>query len=164
MNKGFTLIELLVVVLIIGILAAVALPQYQKAVEKARLTEGITYLSTLKKNVELYLLDHEIPSGYGSVDFSSGDIDLALNSSWNYADGQCNNFDEGVGCAVNIDSPAFMLEACLGEGSFVGPCSALTEHSATKWGHLCAYKTDTARAVCESMAPQGWEVMDYSDL
>lgn len=64
MKRGFTLIELLVVVLIIGILSAVALPQYQKAVTKARLAQLDTTVDALRKGISIWLLEN---GGYPST-------------------------------------------------------------------------------------------------
>jgi len=55
-SNGFTLIELLVVVLVIGILAAIALPQYQKAVEKSKFTEPLVWLRQIYRAEKMYYL------------------------------------------------------------------------------------------------------------
>ena len=71
-KKGFTLIELLVVVLIIGILASIALPQYFKAVEKSKAAEALSLFGSIAGAQQRYYLvnDHYTES------FSAIDLDF----------------------------------------------------------------------------------------
>jgi type IV pilus assembly protein PilE len=81
---GFTLIELLVVVLIIGILAAIALPQYQKAVEKSRAAEALSVMRTIKDAEEIYYLTN----GEYTTDFGKLDIDYGKKISSDTVNGK----------------------------------------------------------------------------
>ena len=109
--QGFTLIELLVVVLIIGILAAVAVPQYNKAVKKARYMEYALFIRNYEQAIDRYLLEH----GYQNMDFNEHpeilDIDvpgISLKEVNYYFKGAmvnntyCN--DDPERCSVEVDT------------------------------------------------------------
>ncbi len=91
-NDGFTLIELLVVVLIIGILAAVAVPQYQKAVMRSRYNALKNLTTSIKNAQEVYYLQY----GKYADSFAVLDIDMpgekladSSHNSYRYSWGSC---------------------------------------------------------------------------
>ena len=81
-KKGFTLIELLVVVLIIGILAGIAIPQYQIAVEKSRASEALINMKTIIDAVERNVLLHGNEDSSITHNFENFDIELSGGSSY----------------------------------------------------------------------------------
>ena len=93
-RRGFTLIELLVVVLIIGILAAVALPQYNKMSQKAKITPYINYAKKIIEAEQVYFL----ANGKYTPNLTLLDIDLTQICATN--GGTCQN--ELYNCAENV--------------------------------------------------------------
>ena len=91
--QAFTLIELLVVVLIIGILAAVALPQYQKAVEKSKSAQAITMLKSVYNAAKAYqLANGEWPTSFDelAVDIPWTGTTNAVAAGGNFSRGKSN--------------------------------------------------------------------------
>lgn len=70
-ESGFTLIELMVAVAIVGVLAAIAVPQYQNYVARAALTQTVTQLDQFAMDAEIYYqTEGELPT-YSDVGFPS---------------------------------------------------------------------------------------------
>ncbi len=100
-SRGFTLIELLVVVLIIGILAAVAVPQYQKAVVKSHLARLKSIVHGIVVAQENYYLAN------GKYTKSFDDLDVSLTCKAGSPNNQC--LLKGYYCTISNTEQAYVV-------------------------------------------------------
>ena len=128
MNKAFTLIELLVVVLIIGILSAIALPQYTKTIKRSRGAQIVTLGRSFADAANRYYLENgsytglglnnldiKIPSvTMGNTGYRAG-IDYAYNNEANvcYTKENGGSCDEGLGLWYELRSGKITAIKCI---------------------------------------------------
>ena len=124
-KKAFTLIELLVVVLIIGILSAIALPQYQKAVIKARATELQTLVRSLATAQAAYFMANgEYADNLDNLDISfpfTRSSELATAFGVDDAAFNSNKFAIGIESSVGIAVAGFLSGPYAYKAGFIIP-------------------------------------------
>ena len=72
-KKGFTLVEILIVVVILGILAAIVIPQFTSASSEAKESALVSNIQAMRSQIELYKIHHNdnLPGTQGLVDFAT---------------------------------------------------------------------------------------------
>ncbi|MBR2864729.1 MAG: pilin [Elusimicrobiaceae bacterium] len=150
MKKGFTLIELLVVVLIIGILSAVALPQYEIAVMKSRVSTGFALAKNIKNAEEIYYMAN------GSYTSDQADLDVDLPGGWTKKDwshGNLYEWSNGMQVRINtIDGSVYVIPGGIKqEGGIEMYFDYPTDPVRAKLISCASWNSVRMQKVCKSM-------------
>ena len=101
-QQGFTLIELMIVVAIIGILAAVAIPQYQNYVARSQLSSGLATVSALKTPAEELLLTNTTPTvALLGIESDASPVGTVSVGTWTNGRGTIVFTMDGASSAIN---------------------------------------------------------------
>ncbi len=157
-NQAFTLIELLVVVLIIGILAAVAVPQYQKAVEKARLTEGLANISLMQKQLDLYVLENGYATNNTShIQNMDTTVDLPLSEEEGWLKGKYFTYS----AALEPTGPCIEVYRYSQSNRHLYTLYTYHVPAQSAWTKDCyTHNTDLGTYICQTLSSQGWNYID----
>ena len=153
-NAGFTLIELLVVVLIIGILAAVALPKYQVAVEKSRLASVMAAVRSIKDQAEVYYIANGSYPPDNATALDSFDLPEGCSLGQDSGSVKCTHsiIDLGVGTG-NASSAVLGVTKSARSGNITGYVMFLNNSGFAPGEAECWAAADSAvgNQVCKSM-------------
>lgn len=164
MSRGFTLVELLVVVLIIGILTAIGLPQYQKAVSKALMAEAVSGIATLERAEQACVLANKRVNNTNCTSMDNLDVKLANSNNWAYGVNKSSCYFASTCTSLTPVVCAYDPSSCSISNSDVPWLSSAKYSSSGPWSRYCHYSLENTaqESVCKGLKQFGFSSTSYS--